>query len=493
MNSLLQDIRYAVRVLRKSPGFAVMAILTLALGVGANTAIFSVVNAVLLRPLNFQNPGNLYVLSMEDVKRKIVGGNFGYIFYQALRDRNSTLESIAAFTNDTFNLVGGDAPEQLQAMRVSPAFFNVLGIRPVVGRSFYAHEGEPGGSPVVVLGHELWMRRFGSDPGLVGRAVTLDGTAYTVVGILGRELDVPFQQIDVWVPRPDQTSIFPPERVLTGSGYLNALVRLKPTVPVSQARVELDAIAHQYEAAYPSNSDAGSDITINMASLTENALGGVRTTLWVLLGAVGFVLLIACANVANLFLARAAGRHKEIAVRAALGASRPRLVRQFLTESILLAVIGGFIGVLIAAWGVRLLSTSSILPVPRATEISVDGTVLVFSLVVSILAGVLFGIVPAWRTSRFNLSEVMNEASRGSSAGARRNRAGALIIIAELGLSVVLLAGAGLLLQSFYRLLHVSLGFEPQDILTFQIALPATKYAQPFQKTDFHTINFVTG
>jgi len=486
MNSLFQDIRYAGRILKKNPGFAAMAILTLALGVGANTAIFSVVNAVLLRPLDFKTPGNLYVLSMEDLKKHISGGNFGYIFFQALRDRNSNLESIAAFTNDTFNLVGGDAPERLDALRVSPAFFDVVGVHPAFGRTFLKQEGEPGGQPVVIFGHQLWSRRFGSDPNLVGRSVTLDGISYTVVGILGRDLDVPFQNVDVWVPRPYETSIFPPERIQTGAGYLNAVARLKPGVPVSSAKAELDAIAHQYEHAFPSNSDAGFDITINVASLAENALGGVRTTLWVLLGAVGFVLLIVCANVANLFLARAAGRQKEIAIRSALGASRPRLVRQFLTESVILAASGGAIGIFVAAWGVRLLSTSSMLTVPRANEITVDATVLCFSLAVSFLAGILFGIVPAWRTSRINLSEIVNEASRGSSAGARRNRAGALIIIAELGFSVVLLAGAGLLLQSFYRLLHAPLGFEPHNILTFQIALPTTKYSQPFQKTDFH-------
>jgi putative ABC transport system permease protein len=486
MNSLLQDVRFAIRVLRKNPGFVAMAILTLALGVGANTAIFSVVNAVLLRPLDFKSPANVYVLTMEDVKKHLSGGDFGYIFYQTLRERNTSFESMAAFTTDTFNLIGGDAPEQLQANRVSPSFFDVLGVQPALGRSFLKPEGEPGGPPVVVLGHQLWTRRFGSDPNLVGRSVTLDGISYTVVGILGRELDVPFQQVDVWVPRPYETSLFPAERVQTGSGYLNAIARLKPGVPVSQAKAELDASAHQYEHAYPSNSDASFDTTINVASLTENALGGVRTTLWVLLGAVGFVLLIVCANVANLFLARAAGRQKEIAVRSALGASRWRLVRQFLTESMILAVTGGAIGIFIAAWTVRLISTSSMLTMPRAGEISVDGAVLIFSFAVSLAAGILFGIVPAWRTSRANLSEIMNEASRGSSAGARRNRAGALIIIAELGFSVVLLAGAGLLLQSFYRLLHVSLGFEPQNILTFQIALPATKYPQPFQKADFH-------
>ena len=486
MNSLLQDVRFAIRVLRKNPGFVAMAILTLALGVGANTAIFSVVNAVLLRPLDFKSPANVYVLTMEDVKKHLTGGDFGYIFYQTLRERNTSFESMAAFTTDTFNLIGGDAPEQLQAYRVSPSFFDVLGVQPAFGRSFLKPEGEPGGPPVVVLGHQLWTRRFGSDPNLVGRSVTLDGISYTVVGILGRELDVPFQQVDVWVPRPYETSLFPTERVQTGSGYLNAIARLKPGVPVSQAKAELDASAHQYEHAYPSNSDGSFDTTINVASLTENALGGVGTTLWVLLGAVGFVLLIVCANVANLFLARAAGRQKEIAVRSALGASRWRLVRQFLTESIILAVTGGAIGIFIAAWTVRLISTSSMLTMPRAGEISVDGAVLIFSFAVSFAAGILFGIVPAWRTSRTNLSEIMNEASRGSSAGARRNRAGALIIIAELGFSVVLLAGAGLLLQSFYRLLHVSLGFEPQNILTFQIALPATKYPQPFQKADFH-------
>lgn len=486
MSSLLQDIRYAFRVLRKNPGFAIMAILTLALGVGANTAIFNVVNAVLLRPLDFKSPGNLYVLSMEDVKKHMTGGNFGYIFFQALRDHTPDLEGIAAFSNDTFNLVGGDAPEQIQALRVSPSFFDVLGIHPALGRSFLKPEGEPGGQPVVILGHDFWMRRFGGDPNLVGRNVTLDGTSYAVVGILGRELDVPFQQVDVWVPRPYETSIFPPERIQTGSGYLNAIARTKPGVPVAQAKAELDASAHQYEHAFPSNSDASFDTTINVQPISENALGGVRTTLWVLLGAVGFVLLTVCANVANLFLARAAGRQKEIAIRSALGASRSRLVRQFLTESTILAVTGGAIGILVAAWGVRLLAASPALGMPRSNEIAVNGAVLIFSLCISFLAGILFGIVPAWRTSRINLSEIMNEASRGSSAGARRNRAGALIIIAELGFSVVLLAGAGLLLQSFYRLLHVRLGFEPQNVLTFQIALPSTKYPQPFQKTEFH-------
>ena len=486
MSALLQDIRYAFRVLRKNPGFAVMAILTLALGVGANTAIFSVVDAVLLRPLDFKSPGDLYVLSMEDAKKHITGGNFGYIFYQTLRDHNTELEGIAAFSNDTFNLVGGDAPEQLQSFRVSPSFFDVLGIHPALGRSFLKPEGEPGGQPVVILGHDLWMRRFGADTGLIGRSITLDGTSYTIVGILGRELDIPFQQVDVWVPRPYEISIFPPERVQTGSGYLNAIVRLKPGNTVAQAKAELDASAHQYEHAYPANSDASFDTTITVQPLSENALGGVRTTVWVLLGAVGFVLLIVCANVANLFLARAAERQKEIAVRSALGASRWRLVRQFLTESTILAVTGGAIGTLIATWSVRLLSASQTLGVPRSNEIAVDGAVLGFSLAISLLAGILFGIVPAWRTSRINLSEIMNESSRRSSAGARRNRAGAFIIIAELSISVVLLAGAGLLLQSFYRLLHVRLGFEPQNILSFQIALPATKYAQQFQKTDFH-------
>src|SRR5579864_6831200 len=198
MHSLIQDIRYAVRVLRKNSGFVIMAILTLALGVGANTAIFSVVNAVLLRPLDFKSPGSLYVLSMEDVKKHLTGGDFGYVFYQTLRERNTAFESIAAFTTDTFNLIGGDAPEQLQAYRVSPSFFDVLGVQPAFGRTFLKSEGEPGGQPVVVIGHQLWTRRFGSDPNLVGRSVTLDGISYTVVGILGRDLDVPFQNVDVW-------------------------------------------------------------------------------------------------------------------------------------------------------------------------------------------------------------------------------------------------------------------------------------------------------
>ena len=461
-----------------------MAILTLALGVGANTAIFSVVNAVLLRPLDFKSPGNLYVLSMEDVKKHMTGGNFGYIFFQALRDQTPDLEGIAAFSNDTFNLVGGQFRNKFRLSNVSSSFFDVLGIHPTLGRSFLKPRRRAGRS----AGRNSWPRFFGCAASAVIQ-VWLATTSRSTASIrrrrnfgsrIGRSLPA-----SGCLGSASMRNQYSSERIQTGSGYLNAIA---PAAQVSQRKqgAELDSSAHQYEHAFPANSDASFDTTINVQPISDNALGGVRATLWVLLGAVGFVLLIVCANVANLFLARAAGRQKEIAIRSALGASRSRLVRQFLTESTMLAVTGGAIGILVAAWGVRLLAASPALGVPRSNEIAVNGAVLIFSLGISFLAGILFGIVPAWRTSRINLSEIMNEASRGSSAGARRNRAGALIIIAELGFSVVLLAGAGLLLQSFYRLLHVRLGFEPQIVLTFQIALPPTKYPQPFQKTEFH-------
>lgn len=487
MNSFFQDLRYAVRILKKNPGFTAMAVLTLALGVGANTAIFSVVNAVVLRPLDFKSPNSLFILSTKDVKRGLSGGDFSYPCFRMLHERDQSFESVEAYSYETFNLIGGDAPEQLQAVRASAGIFDALGVTPAVGRTFLKGEDEPGAPPVVILGHDLWLRRFGADPTLVGRGVTLDGLNYSVVGVLPTNLEAPFRDIDVWVPRPYESSIFPAERVQTGSGFLAGVARLKSGTSFSQAQAELDALAHQYQKAFPANSDAIPDGTIQMVSLTDSVLGEVRTTLWVLLGAVGFVLLIACANVSNLFLARAAGRGKEIAVRAALGATRSRLIRQLLTESVFLALLGGALGLFVASSGVRLISASPYMPLPRATGINVDGRVLIFSLVVSVLAGVLFGLAPAWRTSKFSLVTALNEASRGSSAGARTNRTGALIVIAEMGLSVVLLAGAGLLLQSFFRLMHVSLGFDPHNVLTFQIALPSSKYPQPFQKSEFHS------
>jgi putative ABC transport system permease protein len=486
MNALLQDLKYAVRVLRKSPGFAAIAILTLALGVGANTAIFSVVNAVLLRPLSFKDPSRLVEISRVDESRGIQGGAFGYPCFQFIGERATLFDGLAVSSADTFNLIGTGQPVQIQAMRVSSSFFDVVGVRPEIGRGFRSEESKQGAAPVVILGYSLWRDRFGSDPNVVGRNMTLDGLNYTIVGVLTREMDVPFRGTDVWVPRPYESSLFPPVRVPMGVGYLLGYSRLKPGVSLAQARTELDTIAHAYQKAFPSNTDASPDGTLTPTLIADSALGGVRNTLWVLLGAVGFVLLIACANVANLLLVRAAGRGKETAVRAAIGGSRYRLAQQFLTESILLAFIGGGLGVLVAAWGVQILSALRDLPVPRADAIGVDSRVMIFSLAVMLLTGILFSLAPIWRMSRTDLVEALKESARGSSTGPRRNRMGAALVVGELALSVVLLAGAGLLLRSFVRLLHVNLGFAPENVLTFQISLPTTKYPQMYQKTAFY-------
>jgi putative ABC transport system permease protein len=486
MNTLWQDLKYGARILKKSPAFTVIAILTLALGIGANTAIFSVVNSVLLRPLGFQDPGRIVQIYGVDKQRGVEGGEFSYPCFLFITDRATSFENFAVLANDTFNLVGAGDPAQIQAGRVSSSFFDVLGVQPEIGRGFLPEESKPGAAPVAVLGYSLWHDRFGSDTKVLGRSISLNGLSYTIVGILTHELDVPFYGTDIWIPRPYEFSLFPPERIPTGVGYLYGYARLKPGVSVMQAGAELDTIDRAYQKAFPSNTDAGSYGTLVPNLLANSAVGGVRETLWILLGAVGFVLLIACANVANLLLVRAAGRSKETAVRAALGATRSRLAQQFLTESILLALLGGGLGVLVAAWGVQFLSRMQNLPLPRTETIGVDTRVLLFSLGISLLTGILFGLAPSWKTSRVNLMEALKESSRGSSSGPRRNRLGAALVVAELALSVVLLAGAGLLLKSFVRLLHVNLGFAPDNVLTFKVSLPTTKYPQTFQKTDFY-------
>jgi putative ABC transport system permease protein len=486
MNALWQDLKYAIRVLKKSPAFTAIAILTLALGIGANTAIFSVVNAVLLRPLGFKDPGRIVQISGLDEQRGIAGGSFGYPCFVFVSERaTSSIENFAVVAADTFNLVGAGEPVQIQAARVSSSFFDAIGVQPEIGRGFLPGEDKQGAAPVAVLGYSLWRDRFGSDPKIVGRSISLNGLSYTIVGVIAHTLDVPFDGADIWIARPYEFSLFPPERIPTGVGYLTGYARLKPGVTLAQTRAELETIEHAYQKAFPSNTDATAFGTLEPVLLTDSAVGGVRGTLWVLLGAVGFVLLIACANVANLLLVRATGRSKEIAVRAAIGATRFRLAQQFLTESILLALIGGGLGVLVAAWGVQFLSRMQDLPLPRTAAIGVDARVLIFSLGLTLLTGILFGLAPTWRTSRVNLIEALKETARGSSSSPRRNRAGAALVIAELALSVVLLAGAGLLLKSFVRLLHVNLGFAPENVLTFRISLPTTKYPQLFQKTEF--------
>ncbi|MBA3442415.1 MAG: ABC transporter permease [Pyrinomonadaceae bacterium] len=477
MGRLLQDVRYGLRMLLKKPGFTVVAVLTLALGIGANTAVFSVVNAVLLRPLPFAEPERLVRLQETSVR---AGENVqvsppNFIDWQ---HQSQVFEQIAAYHGQGFTLTGADEPERLLGVRASAGFFPMLGVKPFLGRLFSIDEDRAGHEQVVVLSYGFWQRRFGADPDIVGKALTLDGKSYRVMGVMAEGFHYPRDEtLALWTPlAPDSN----PSR---GSHYLTVLARLKQSVTLAQAQAEMDVIARRLEQQYP-DSNAGNNVIIE--PLHERTVGEVRPALLVLLGAVGFVLLIACANVANLQLARAAARRKEIAVRTALGASRLRVIRQLLTESVLLSLLGGSLGLLFALWGVDVLVSLSPANLPRVEEINVDPSVLGFTLAVSLLTGTLFGLAPALRASKVDLSESLKEGGRRGMEGARHGRLRGLLVISEIALSLVLLVGAGLLVKSFLRLLNVDAGFNPRNVLTTGVALPKAKYAEDQQVAAFY-------
>jgi len=480
MQTLRQDLRYGVRMLTKNPGFTVVAVLALTLGIGANTAIFSVVNSVLLRPLPYSEPGRLVQLWEVDAKKKTSEMPASYPNFADWRDQKNAFEEVAAYSDWTFNLTGTGEPERIRSAIISPAFFSTLGIKPIRGRIFLSGEDERGKDLVAVISESLWRRRFDSDPNIVGRSLNLDDKSFTVIGVIARGVQAPLlsDEIELWAPLSHGFGFTDRD-----SHYLNVVARLKPDATLQQAQADMNTIAGRLEQQYPESNKGRS---VRVVSLNEQIVGDFRTSLLVMLGAVVFVLLIGSANVANMSLARATARQKEMAIRTALGAGRWRIVRQLLTESVLLSLLSGTLGLLVAIWGIDLLVALSPADLPRVREVTIDLRVLAFTLAVSLLTGILFGLLPALQASRPNLNERLKTGGGSATGGTNRQHLRGSLVIAEIALSLVLLVGAGLLIRSFLRLQAVNPGFNPTNVLTMQIDLSGPKYKTGAQVIAFH-------
>lgn len=476
-----QDLRYGLRMLMRSPSFTVIAVLALALGIGANSAIFSVVNTVLLRPLPYKNPDALMMVWEEATHMGFPLNTPSPANFIDWRDQNTVFEGIAAMAHRSFNLTGVGEPERFDGRRVSANLFTILGVAPVLGRTFRPEEDQPG-SRVVILSYGVWQRRFGGDPNIIGRALNLDGESYSVVGVMPGMVNLP--SIDNWRDQLWVPIAFDSEEAAgRGNHFLEVIARLKPGIAREQAQAEMTTIAARLAQQYP---EENTRIGVTVQPLHERIVGDIKPALLVLLGAVAFVLLIACANVANLLLARAAVRQKEIALRLALGASRSRLTRQFLTESVLLAGLGGLFGLLLSFVGLNILETFVPPSISQAQAISIDGKVLIFTGLISLVTGLIFGLAPATQASNFGVSETLKEGGRDSGAGRRGNRIRSLLVISEVAVSFLLLIGAGLLINSFMHLRKLDPGYRVDHLLTMKVVLPETKYPAKEQRAPFY-------
>jgi putative ABC transport system permease protein len=472
MNNLLQDIRFGLRMLLKSPSISIVATIALALGIGANTAIFSVVNAVLLRPLPFPESESLVSVFETDRQRGLERGTHSYPNFFDIRAQNTVLERVACFHGGDYILSGRGEPARLQGSVVTSDLFPILRVQPILGRTFLPDDDKPSESGrVVILSQPLFQKRFNSDPSIVNQAITLNGISFTVVGVMPAGFEFPIQNdpVELWTTIAGDASGETPVTAQRGAHFLQVIGRLKPGVNQEQAQAELTAIASRLEQQYP---DTNTHRSLRVDSALKALVGDIRPTLLILLGAVACVLLIACANVANLLLARATSRHKEMAIRAAMGASRLRVIRQLLTESVLLSLLGGAVGLLLAVWWSDLLIALGKEDIPRALHVGIDLRVLGFTLGVSILTGVIFGLAPAFHSSKRELIDALKEGGRGTSEGARRNKVRSALVVSELAIAVVLLVGAGLLIKSLWRLQKVNSGLQPQNVLTFNVGLP---------------------
>jgi putative ABC transport system permease protein len=477
---LRQDLRYGLRTLAKNPAFTSIAIVALALGIGANSAIFSVVDAVLLRPLPFTKPEQLVMLWENATHLGFPKNTPSPANFLDWQKQASAFTGMAAMVERSFNLTGVGEPERLDGRRVSANLFELLGVPAVLGRTFVPDDDRPG-THVVLLSYSLWQRRFGSDPSVIGRALTLNGESYTVIGIMPRFVQLPGfanRNDQLWVP-----IAFPPEEASQrGNHFLEVIARLKPGITLKQAQAEMDTIAARLAQQYPDYNTRTGAVVL---PLHEEVVGDIKPALLILLGAVGFVLLIACANVANLLLARAAVRQKEIALRLALGASRSRLTRQFLTESVLLAMFGAGLGLLLALGGIRILKTFIPATILQVQTINIDARVLIFTAVVAIVTGIAFGLAPALQASHLNLNDTLKEGGRDTGGGSKGNRLRGLLVISEVAVSFVLLIGAGLLINSFFHLRNLEPGFRADHLLTMKVDLSEVKYPNRDRRAAF--------
>ncbi len=487
----MQNLRYALRVLGKQPLFTAIVILTFALGIGANTAVFSVLNAVLLRPLPFHEPQNLVALGEYDTREKADPGteidSISYLDYVDFRDQSQVFDRVAVYTNQSVStLTDGNEATHVQGEAVSADLFPLLGVQPFLGRVFLPNEDEPG-NHVVILGHDLWQRRFGGDRGIIGRTVTLDGQPFQVIGVMPPRFTFPISAIspELWVPMSmlrESKDGSKPVTETRDTVFFFCIARLKPGVSIQQAQANIDTVTADWRRQYPdSKLYTGAKVVPEISAM----IGSTHSALLMLCAMAGCVLLVASVNVANLLLARSLSRHKEISIRAALGAGRWHIIKQLLAESILLGVVGGLAGLVIAVWGID--SVKAFLPsLPRIDEISPDPRVLAFTALVSVGVGILAGLLPAWRASHPNLAGSLNESSRGSTEGAAGGRTRAALVTIEVVLALVLLASAGLLVQSFLRLQKVPAGFDPTNVTTALVRLPETSYGKPEQAGEFY-------
>ena len=489
---MIQEIRLAFRSLLKTPGFTAVAVITVALAIGANTAIFSLVNALLIRPLPYKAPQDLVLIWEKFTNQgldRIPVSAPEYLDYEKLLQ---SYERIAAFDYVDLNLTAGDLPERVQGAVVAPSLFPLLGIEPIAGRVFSENERGEGNDNVVMISARLWQRRFNSDPSFVGKQLSLNGRTFTVVGIMPAKFEFPVplfnvqggtfaQRVDIWKP----IAFTKNELESRGSRSYGVIARMKPGVSIAQAQAEMNTLHATWIRDIPDNYEKATGFGGTIYPLHEQVVGGMRTTLAILLGAVALVLLIACANLTTMLLARAGAREREFAIRVALGANRLQLLRQMLTESVLLAIIGGFAGTLLAVWSLDFLKTIGSQTVPRIGEANLDMTVLLVTLGVSVLTGILFGLIPALASGK-PLTEALKEGGRGSTSGIRRNRIRNALVIAEVAIALVLLVSAGLLMKSFVRIQNVNPGFNPHGIVTMELSLPVAKYARGKPVIDFY-------